>query len=208
MMENDAVNRVREEYLRENKKRTEEEMRRKNRRRKIAGIVLAFMLLNLLFAWGALRYLYSENRIVKNPSAGAALSAQRVSVTERYRDILTEDEIEEWNTTEAEQGKVFLKLNTQMHIENGTRANIRLLHPPYCVYDCKIQITDRKKNLLYQSEVLTPGTVLESVLLKQRPEQEKEPVQVHYMFYESGTEEVIGVKDVDAVLVSVKESAK
>lgn len=164
-------------------------------------LILSFFLIDVILACAGIWWLM-PGKAAKLSPAGEALSAQRASVTGKYRDILTDTEIEEWNTTDVQAGKVFLKLNTQIEVKSGDQAYIRLLNPPYCTYDYQFTIVKQGGGLLYESEVLPPGSVQEYITLNTKIGDQAEKAWVNYSFYNSGEDELAGSKKVAVILDS------
>lgn len=167
------------------------------------ALILSFLLLDVLLACAGIWWLMPGKESGASP-AGEALTAQRASVTGKYKDILTDAEIEEWNTTEVQAGKVFLKLNTQIKVRSGNQAYIRLVNPPYCTYDYQFTIVKRGGGLLYESEVLPPGSVQEYITLNTKIGDQAEKAWVNYSFYNSGENELAGSKSVEVILDSAR----
>jgi len=159
-----------------------------------AGIIISIILWFWLPVW-----------IDRHSPTGAAGSAKRASVTEQYRDVLTPQEIEEWNGTRVQSGKVYLKLKTEIKITGGTKADIRLINPPYCAYDCKVSIVEKESGLmLYESDRIVPGTVLKYVGLNRNASYGRTPVSVSWEFYRHDGDRVIGTEETEAVLLTSK----
>lgn len=84
---------------------------------------------------------------------------------------LNEEELEKWQTQESAENKIYIELNTEINLV-GTRAFIRLINPIYGSNTLSVAIyaKDEAGTLLYQSERLAPGTILEAVTFSQEPE--------------------------------------
>lgn len=160
----------------------------------LAGILISLVLWFCLPVW-----------MDKHSSTGAAGSAKRASVTEKYKDVLTPQEIEEWNGTRVQSGKVYLKLKTEIKITGGTKAYIRLINPPYCAYDCRVSIVEKETGMmLYESDRIEPGTVLKYVGLNRSAEYGRTPVSVSWEFYRHDGDRIIGTEETEAVLLTSK----
>lgn len=141
----------------------------------------------------------------RHSSAGAAGSEKRAAVTEKYRGVLTPMEIEEWNGTAVQSGKIYLKLKTEIQITGGTKAYIRLINPPYCAYDCRFSITESDTGeMIYQSGTVEPGTVLEYVDLDKSAGYGETQVSVTLEYCRHGKSRVIRTEEVEAALVTSK----
>ena len=104
--------------------------------------------------------------------------------------ILTSEEQEKWMNMEAQKGKFYIELNTRIKVDD-TKAYIRLINPIYSAYTFSIQMWEKgdKTNLLYASEKLMPGTILEAVNLTRPLTSEEHEVVVNYVVYDEAGEE-------------------
>lgn len=177
-----------------------EEIRKKKR---VHRRILA--LLSLTFVCACVLWFFMPVWMESHSPTGAAGSAKRASVTDRYKGILTPQEIDDWNGTSVQPGKIYLKLKTEIKITGGTKAYIRLINPPYCMYDSKFAIAEKDTGtVLYQSETMEPGTVSEYINLNRNAAYGETPVCVTLQFCRHGKDRVIGTRKVDAVLVTSK----
>lgn len=177
-----------------------EELRKRKRvhKRILAALSLTFLLSLVL-------WFCTPVWLDRHSPTGAAGSAKRASVTDNYKGILSPKEVDEWNNTRVQSGKIYLKLKTEIQITGGTKAYIRLINPPYCVYDSKFTIAEKDTGaVLYQSGTMEPGTVLEYVSLQRSAAYGETPVNVTLQFCRHGKDRVIGTKEVDAVLITSK----
>lgn len=166
--------------------------------------LLIFMVAILLGAAAAVMYILPELRD-RNSLNGAAGSAKRASVTGNYRGILTSEEIEEWNNTKVQKGKVYIKVKTEIQVEERRLAYLRLINPPYCEYDCRFTIKEKESGeILYESETISPGNVVESVSLSHKIEYGSTEASIIYSFYAQGEEKAAGTKVIDVVLETAK----
>ncbi len=141
----------------------------------------------------------------RNSAAGAAGSAKRIAITEKYRGLLDAQEMEAWKETKVQPGKAYIQIKTEIHISEGNMADIRLANPPYCAYDCRIEIKEKEtENLLYKSERLSPGTMIERAALEKETGYGETDVIVTYYFYRHGRERLIRSREITAVLRTEK----
>lgn len=120
------------------------------------------------------------------------------------KDILTEAELKKWEEDPVDDTQVFFELNTLWTLgSEEDEVFIRLLNPPYSAFPIKVQIylEDKPGEILYESELLEPGTIIEKVPLEPRPEKGEYAVIVKYSFYEAGsTDKIFGMHEVSAEL--------
>lgn len=110
----------------------------------------------------------------------------QVETTKPAKSLLTKDEQEQWVSQAAEEEIIPIELNTRIEVQ-GDRALIRLLNPVYSAYPIKVRILKEEgEQVLYESERLAPGTVLESVPLIGLGEGKEEEfdADVEYTVYE------------------------
>lgn len=196
VMQTSSLELIHEQFL---QMRREIKILRK-RKRIHRGILALFFLLSacLMLLWIFLPVWMDHHSFT-----GAADSEKRASVTEQYREWLTPQEIEAWNNTRLQSGKVFLKMKTEIQVSEGTKAYIRLINPPYCAYDCRFRITEEDTGqVLYESDILAPGTVQNYAGLGSTPDYGETPVVVKWLFYRHGKERVIRTEEVQATLVT------
>lgn len=173
----------------------------KKKRKKIYCAASAIM---IALAFFAILVCYPE-MLDRNSAAGAAGSAKRISVTEKYRGLLDAQEMEAWKETKVQPGKAYIQLKTEIHVSEGNMADIRLANPPYCIYDCQIEIAEKEtEKLLYKSEKLSPGTMIETMALEERPDYGETDVTVTYFFYRHGKDRLIRSREIAAVLKTEK----
>lgn len=181
-------------------KQKKEELRKKRRIHRSILAALSLGFLCTLTLW-----FYAPRWVDSHGVAGAAGSAKRASITGQYRGILSPKEVEEWNDTLVQSGKIYVKLKTEIQVTGGTKAYIRLINPPYCAYDSKCTIADKDTGaVLYQSGTVEPGTVVEYAGLNQNTPYGKTPVCVTLQYCPHGKERVIKTKEIAAVLVTPK----
>jgi hypothetical protein len=104
--------------------------------------------------------------------------------------ILTAKELENWQDIEVQEGKIYVELNGKIEVDNK-KANIRLVNPIYSAYTISIELWEKKEenNLLYESEKLKPGTILEMIRLSEPLTEGETEGVVNYIIYdEEGNE--------------------
>jgi len=123
----------------------------------------------------------------------------------RYQDILTEDEQAKWISKDIQTGEVVFQLNLKIPVDAETsRAEIRLVHPPYSDFICKVTLKDVESGIvLYESEEMIPGTLIQYITLSETMAIGEYDAVVSYTFMD-GKDKVHGNYDVEVVL-DVKE---
>ncbi len=110
-----------------------------------------------------------------------------------------------WKETKVQPGKAYIQMKTEIHVSEGNMAAIRLANPPYCAYDCRIEIKETEtEKLLYKSETLSPGTLIEKAALEEQAGYGETDVTVTYFFYRHGRERLIRSREIAAVLKTEK----
>lgn len=115
---------------------------------------------------------------------------ETTAVPEEYKNILSADEQKNWQEKGKDSSKVFIQLNQKIEVSDPQRVYLRLINPPYSVYgiQIKIYLNDDQENILYQSERLEPGEILEYVSFNSSPSQGSHPATVEYTVYsDTGT---------------------
>lgn len=103
-----------------------------------------------------------------------------------YIDILNKKEKEKWLEKKQDKNAAYIQINQIITIaEDGTKANIRLINPPYsaCDMEVTVQLEDGQK-LFYQSDRLKPGTLIEYIDLTKREIYEDEKAMAIFWFYD------------------------
>lgn len=102
-----------------------------------------------------------------------------------HESILSEEEQEKWMSKELSGDNIYVELNSRIYLD-GTNAYIRLINPIYSAYYYSITIypKDEEETILYQSEKIAPGTILEAVVLSKEPTGEQYPAVVKYLVYD------------------------
>ena len=181
------------------------ESRKKNKKRIIAVLAAAIVVVLVIVAWTmgdsipvvqSIRNQLSGSSNDKN-SKGTAVQIDADG--EGNESILTEDEQAKWKNEEVEVNgeKIFVELNTMIKLD-GQKAYIRLINPIYSSYTVSVTIYPQndEESILYQSEHLAPGTILEAIMLEQEPKEKERSAVVLYTVYDSDGKE-IGTHAVD-----------
>lgn len=129
-------------------------------------------------------------------TAAGTESAGRV-IPEEYETILTEEEIEEWKNRETDNSRLFVQMNQKLRIASDKKVYIRLINPPYSAFGIQVKVytQDDPETVLYQSDILEPGTILEYAEFGSSPEPGQYAAEVEYTVYDKdgnkiGTHEV------------------
>ena len=112
--------------------------------------------------------------------------------------FLTAKEQENWQDIEVQEGKFYVELNGKIEVDNK-KANIRLVNPIYSAYTISIELWEKKEenNLLYESEKLKPGTILEMIRLSAPLTEGETEGVVNYIIYdEEGNEKASHLIDI------------
>ncbi len=200
----DPLELINERFLRIQTEQFTEPVRKKKVCRKRILLLALLIFFVLALGMGGFWY-YIKEWPDRHSDTGAAGSARRASITGNYQGILTSEEVEEWNDTKVQRGKVYLKLRTQVPVSERRIANIRVVNPPYCAYDYRFSIAESDTGeVLYESGVVTPGTVLEQVSLDRQIEHGQTEATVLYTFYKHGKEKKEGTREIRVVLDTEK----
>lgn len=105
--------------------------------------------------------------------------------------ILNEEEREKWTSNDLNAENVYVELNSKIYLD-GSKAYIRLINPIYSSFSFRITLhpEGEEDTILYQSEKLAPGTILEAVMLAAEPAQEQYHAVVKYLVYDGGGNEL------------------
>lgn len=200
----DPLELINERFLRIQTEQFTEPVRKKKVCRKRILLLALLIFFVLALGMGGFWY-YIKEWPDRHSDTGEAGSARRASITGNYQGILTSEEVEEWNDTKVQRGKVYLKLRTQVPVSERRIANIRVVNPPYCAYDYRFSIAESDTGeVLYESGVVTPGTVLEQVSLDRQIEHGQTEATVLYTFYKHGKEKKEGTREIRVVLDTEK----
>lgn len=124
--------------------------------------------------------------------------------TESVSQVLTEEEQKEWKETPINSEEVYVDVNTNWHLTEGeSEIFLRLINPPYSAYRIKVRLfeTGSQEELLYESEVIEPGTIIERVNLDKEWEAGDYDAVIRFSFYKvKEDEEEIGGYEVDAAI--------
>lgn len=129
-------------------------------------------------------------------------SADSTKSIQDYSDILTEEEKKRWEEEKGEESELFVEVNTEIPVSYPSmEATLHLINPPYSRHDFKIEIyiSGQPEQVLYESDRIVPGTVVEDVTFLETLETDTYPVSICYTFYKG--EETIGLHVVAAELL-------
>jgi len=119
------------------------------------------------------------------------------TIPEEYEAILNEKEKEEWIGRKTDNSRLFVQMNQKLNPDKDGKVYLRLINPPYSAFNIQIRvyIQDDPETVLYQSEVLKPGTILEYADFDSVPEPGEYAAGVEYTVYDDkgnkiGTHEV------------------
>lgn len=122
-------------------------------------------------------------------------------VPQEYTSILTEEEQKDWREKEKDSSRVFIQLNQKVEITDMSNVYLRLINPPYSVFtiEVKVYTESSPESILYESDRIAPGTVLEYVPFTGTLDAGSHPAKVEYtVFDEDGNE--LGTHVVDITL--------
>lgn len=122
-------------------------------------------------------------------------------VPEEYASILTEEEQKEWKEKQKDSSRVFIQLNQKVEITDMQNVYLRLINPPYSVFTIQVRVypEDAPENILYESDRVAPGTVLEYVPFSGTLDGGSHPANVEYTVYDEDGNE-LGTHVVDITL--------
>jgi len=122
----------------------------------------------------------------------------RRTIPAEYEGVLTGNEKKEWESREEESGRLFVQLNQNIAVEDIEQVYLRLINPPYSVYNFSVKIMV-EDTVLYESELLSPGTVLEYVPFSQTLEAGNYTGKAEYQIYDNDGNSM-GTYEVDVML--------
>ena len=162
--------------------------KKKKRKKEIPGIwmvilLVVVVLIVVLVMWKVSSGAQSDNG---NTADSAAKTVTSEKDAETYNETsLSEEEQEKWTTTDVNGENIYVELNSKIYLE-GSKAYIRLINPIYSDYYYSITIYPEAEEdtLLYQSEKISPGTILEAAMLTSEPTEEQYSAVVKYRIYD------------------------
>lgn len=124
----------------------------------------------------------------ENVTAGdtADKTTETEAEAEIYNEsILSEEEQEKWASTGLDEDNIYVELNSKIYLEES-KAYLRLINPIYSTYYYSITIYPQgeEETILYQSEKIAPGTILEAVMLTAEPSEKQYAAVVKYYVYD------------------------
>lgn len=142
----------------------------------------------------------SESAQTESQEESAQSETQGI-VPEEYTSILTEEEQQEWREKEKDPSRVFIQLNQRIEITDMQNVYLRLINPPYSAFTIQVRVypEDNAEQILYESDRVAPGTVLEYVSFSGELEAGSHPAKVEYTVYDEDGNE-LGIHEVDITL--------
>lgn len=129
----------------------------------------------------------NESGTSNEPDPSIESSLALTEIEQGSHNVLTEEEQQKWISQEIDlDGKeVYIQLNCKIYLV-GTKAYISLINPIYSIYYYTITIYPReaKDTILYQSEMLSPGTILEAIVLQRELSESEYEAVVEYKIYD------------------------
>ncbi len=158
-------------------------------------LILLLLIFVLTATFSAMKFINGAQSVDKNPDM------------EQYETVLTSTEKKEWKEKKNDRKQITLQVNTRIPVKaGGESAEIRLINPPYNLYSCSFILTlkETPNKILYSSEEILPGTVIETIDLNADPAKALTPGEhkavVSYTFHDRNGKER-GTYDVDVTLV-------
>lgn len=169
-------------------------IKKKKKKKEIPGIwmvilLVVVVLIVVLVVWKVRSGTQSVNGSTADAAAKTVTSEEE---TEKYNETsLSEEDQEKWTSTDVNGENIYVELNSKIYLD-GSKAYIRLINPIYSAYYYTITIYPEAEedNLLYQSEVIAPGTILEVAMLTAEPTEEQYPAVVKYRIYDGDGNEM------------------
>lgn len=171
--------------------------RRRRQKRKKAGPRVKswiFLLGLMILAFGVLTYFSWRERQTSEPPAKTTAeapkseSAAATGASEQAPSSLTTAEQKKWTEKQqdAEGEMIYVEMNDEVSVQ-GTTAYLRLMNPIYSTNYLQIRIypKENKNKILYDSEMLAPGTILEAVRLSEEPTEQQTDIVVLYTVYDA-----------------------
>jgi len=148
----------------------------KKKRTQGRWLIFAMIILVVIVLGGVILGIRFMNNVLSDPDESFNMAVD---------SILTEEEQADWKQGKIDRQKVYIELNSEIEVEDK-KAAIRLTNPIYSEYTMSIQICarDDDSKVFYQSEKLSPGTVLECAMFKEEIEADCDAV-VRYIVYDT-----------------------
>jgi len=161
---------------------------------------LVIGLLWILVIWVGWRLRPENDR--EPPSSAAEPADENVFTSAELRvneSVFTGAELEKWVDTEADEMVVPLQYNQEIEVQNQ-RAFTRIVNPVYSTYPVGVKIISDDRIILYRSEKLAPGTILEAVTLNRELAEEETDAAIEYTVYDR-EDNIIGTYTVKVKLL-------
>ena len=120
-------------------------------------------------------------------------SKKNIENLSQYENYLSSEEQEQWKTKEIDPDELFIQVNTKVTVDEKTQeAVLHLVNPPYSAYELSVEIylSEDSEQILYHSERITPGTLVETFEMAGSLKEGMYPVIIRYTFYDG--EETLG----------------
>ncbi len=170
----------------------------KKRKKKIIYLVLTALLAIVLVVLIGMQMLPAGALEKENK---AVQSNKRVEEFGEPSAFLTKEQKEDWTEKEVDDSQVFIQFSSELEVLAGsTQLNLQLVNPPYSAYDMVVQVVmqHNSSDILYRSDLLNPGDVLETVELSTMLESGNFPILMQYSFYEEDGETFVGEYEMEA----------
>ena len=160
--------------------------------KKAAGALVVLLLTCLLIWCKTVAYYHNQMAEVALP-------------TVIQEDFLSSGERQKWKSGMTEEELIPIELNQQIEVHNQ-RAFTRIVNPVYSRYAVRVTIMlkENREEILYQSEKLSPGTVLEAVQLSRTLTAESNEAVIEYVIYDQ-EDKILGTYPVEAKLIQINE---
>jgi len=120
-------------------------------------------------------------------------SKKNIENLSQYENYLSSEEQEQWKTKEIDPDELFIQVNTKVTVDEKTQeAVLHLVNPPYSAYELSVEIylSEDSEQILYHSERINPGTLVETFEMAESLKEGMYPVIIRYTFYDG--EETLG----------------
>lgn len=168
------------------------EVKRTHNWKRITGIMTFLLLVMIMILWRTVTY--DQNR-----------NGDLVRETIAEVDFLVDGERQRWQTKIVDQELIPIELHQEIEVYNQ-RAFTRIINPIYSTYTVKVKMIPKgsEKEILYESERLSPGTVLEAVQLTTELKAQETEIIIEYLIYDQEGE-ILGTYPVEARLLQMSK---
>lgn len=163
--------------------------KRKKKQKRIPGVLMlgflaAVVLIVILIVWKVTTGIQSAGGSTEDTAAAKNVTDE--AEAEVFNEsVLSEEEQEKWASTGLDEDNIYVELNSKIYLEES-KAYLRLINPIYSTYYYSITIYPQgeEETILYQSEKIAPGTILEAVMLTAEPSEKQYAAVVKYYVYD------------------------